>query len=112
LNERLRGPNSLAAPYTFDIRGGGLFWGVEFDFESPEARKVDMKGKAFAMEVQARALENNMVIMGFTGGASIEGNKGNHVMLSPAYNITKEEVEKIVDVLVQSIEQVLQENFV
>ncbi|THU92737.1 hypothetical protein K435DRAFT_671560 [Dendrothele bispora CBS 962.96] len=107
LTERLKGPNALAAPYTFDIRGGGLFWGVEFDFESPDVRKVDMKGKAFAMEVQARTLENNMVIMGFTGGSNLEGTKGNHVMLAPAYNVTKEEVEKIVDVLVESIEQTL-----
>ncbi|THU90840.1 PLP-dependent transferase [Dendrothele bispora CBS 962.96] len=112
LNERLRGANALAAPYTFDIRGGGLFWGVEFDFDSPGAKKVDMKGKGFAMEVQACALENNMVIMGFTGACSMEAGKGNHVMLAPAYNITQEEVEKIVDVLVKSIEQVLKENFV
>ncbi|THV00752.1 PLP-dependent transferase [Dendrothele bispora CBS 962.96] len=111
LNERLRGPNALAAPYTFDIRGGGLLCGIEFDFDSP-ARKVDLKGKAFAMEVQARALENNLIIMGMVGGANLEGNKGDHLLLSPAYNITKEEVEKLVDILVGSIEQVLKENFV
>ena len=50
------------------------------------------------------------IIMGFTGGANIEGTKGNHNMLSPAYNVTKEEVEKIVDVFVKSIEEVLAAN--
>jgi adenosylmethionine-8-amino-7-oxononanoate aminotransferase len=112
LNERLRGPNALAAPYTFDIRGGGMFWGIEFDFDSPDARKVDLKGKAFAMEVQARALENNLIVMGMTGGSNLEGNKGDHILLCPAYNTTKEEVEKIVDIFVESTEQVLTESFV
>ncbi|KAF5336717.1 hypothetical protein D9758_015080 [Tetrapyrgos nigripes] len=112
LNERLRGPNALAAPYTFDVRGGGLFWGIEFDFTSPDARKVDLKGKAFAMEVQARALEKSLIIMGMTGGSNLAGDRGDHLMLCPAYNITKEEVEKIVDIFVASVEEVLQANFV
>ena len=33
LKERLWGPNAFAAPYTFDIRGAGCWWGIEFDFE-------------------------------------------------------------------------------
>ena len=64
----------------------------------PEAAAKGYAGKTFAIDVQARALENGLIIMGFTGGANIEGTKGNHNMLSPAYNVTKEEVEKIVDV--------------
>ena len=54
-----------------------------------------------------RALQNGMVIMGFTGGASLDGKKGNHCMLSPAYNVTDQEVENIVDVFVKSVEEVL-----
>ncbi|KAF9269422.1 PLP-dependent transferase [Marasmius fiardii PR-910] len=107
LRSRLQGENSMAKAYTFDIRGGGLFWGIEFDFDTPEAAGVDLKGKGFAMLVQARALEKGMVIMGFTGGSNLEGNKGSHILLSPAYNVTKEEIEKIVDVLVETIEEVI-----
>lgn len=62
----------MAAPYTFDIRGGGLFWGIEFDFP-PE---IEPAFKTFAMLVQARALKLDLIIMGFTGGANLEGNKG------------------------------------
>ncbi|KAL0068120.1 hypothetical protein AAF712_004780 [Marasmius tenuissimus] len=108
LRERLQGANSPAKPYVFNIRGGGLFWGIEFDFDTPEAKKaVDLKGEGFAMLVQALALEKGLVIMGFSGGSNLEGNKGSHVLLSPAYNVTKGEVEKIVDLLVGSIEEVL-----
>lgn len=112
LHQRLRGPNSLSRPYVYDIRGGGLFWGIEFDFEVPDAAKVDLKGQKFAIVAQARMLQNGLIIMGFVGGANIEGTKGNHLMLSPAYNVTKDEIEKIVDVFVNSVEQVLRESFV
>lgn len=43
---------------------------VEYDFEIPsavEARKVDLKGKPFAMVVQAKCMEKGLMIMGMTG---------------------------------------------
>ena len=109
LRERLTGPNALAAPFTFDIRGGGAFWAVEFDFEGPLATKVDFKSEAFAMRVQARSLENGLIVMGMTNGANVESTKGDHIIFAPAYNITREEVEKIVDIFVASTESVLRE---
>ena len=78
-----------------------------FGFEGEEAREKEYEGKTFAMEVQARA-QNGLVIMDFTGGASLDGKKENHCMLSPAYNVTDQEVENIVDVFVKSVEEVLE----
>lgn len=112
LRSRLQSKNAIAAPYTFDIRGGGLFWGIEFDFTSPEAAKLDFKGQSFGMLVQECCFNNGLVILGMTGGANIEGTQGDHAILSPAYTVTKEEVEKIVDLFVQSVEEVLKEHFV
>ena len=83
---------------------------IDFDFEGEEVTGKGYEGKTFAMEVQARALQNGMVIMGFTGGASLDGKKGNHCMLSPAYNVTDQEVENIVDVFVKSVEEVMEAN--
>jgi E3 ubiquitin-protein ligase TRIP12 len=62
LRERLQGPNSPAAPYTFDIRGGGGFWGVEFDFAGEKAAKFGFKPAQFPMLVQARTLEKARAI--------------------------------------------------
>lgn len=109
LHERLEGPNSLAAPFTFDIRGGGSFWAVEFDFEGPKAAGIKLK-QPFAMEVQARAMDKGLVIMGFTGTANLEGTKGSHVILAPAYNITAKQIERIVDIFVEVVEKVLKES--
>jgi 4-aminobutyrate aminotransferase-like enzyme len=88
LRSRLQSPNAIAAPYTFDIRGGGyvivldihlyandvhhsLFWGIEFDFTSSEAAQLDFRGKSFAMLVQERCFDNGLVILGMTGGANV-----------------------------------------
>jgi len=109
LQERFAGPNSLASPYTFDIRGGGGFWAVEFDFSD---KTVDFKGDSFAMLVQARALRNGLIVMGMVGGANLEGTKGDHIILAPAYNVTKGEIEKIVDIFVNSTEEILRESSV
>jgi E3 ubiquitin-protein ligase TRIP12 len=110
LRERLQSPNSLARPLVFDVRGGGSLWAVEFDLTGPEGRRLDLKGQRLAMVVQARCLENGLIVMGMTGGANIEGIEGDHIIISPAYNITLEEVERVVDIFVDSLEQVLKES--
>lgn len=88
-----------------------MFWGIEFDFTSPEASKLDFKGQQFAMLVQARCLENGLIIMGFTGGANLEGTQGNHFLLAPPYNVTRKEVDEIVKIFVLSVEEVLRESY-
>ncbi|KAK0239028.1 pyridoxal phosphate-dependent transferase [Armillaria nabsnona] len=110
LKERLQGPNALAAPFIFDIRGGGGFWGIELDFTSPEAASYNIKGKPVGILVQERAFEKGLIVMGLTGGAVWDGIDGNHIMLSPAYNVTTEEIDKIVDILGDSIDEILQEH--
>ena len=101
LRERLLSPNSLARPFIFDIRGGGSFWAVEFDFAGSESRKE------FAMVVQARCLENGLIVMGMPAGANLKETEGGHIIFAPAYNITITEVEKVVNLFVSSVEQVV-----
>jgi E3 ubiquitin-protein ligase TRIP12 len=109
LRERLQRPGALAQPFTFDVRGGGSFWAVEFDFTGPEGKRVDFKGQQFAMVVQARCLEKGLIVMGMTGGANIKGTEGDHIIFAPAYNIRRKEVERVVDIFVESLEEVLSE---
>ncbi|KIY45666.1 PLP-dependent transferase [Fistulina hepatica ATCC 64428] len=95
LRERLLAPGSVAAPYVFDIRGNGGFWAIEFD-------RSDL-----AMPMQRCAFEKGLIIMGMTGGSSIDGKIGSHLILAPAYIATKDDIEKIVDLTVRSIEEVI-----
>ena len=112
LRERLLSPNCIAAPYVFDIRGAGCWWGIEFDFDGPECRKVDLKVRTFAIAVQQHALDKGLIIMGMSGTATLDGSKGDAILLSPAYNISKEQVEAIVDGFVATVEDVLRDSFV
>ena len=109
LQDGLTSPNALAAPFVFDIRGGGGFWGIEFDFTGPEASSLNTGGKQFGGLVQAKALQNGLVLIGMSGGANVEGTSGDHLILAPPYNITSSQVEEIVKILVQSVEEVLRE---
>ncbi|VDB99883.1 unnamed protein product [Peniophora sp. CBMAI 1063] len=109
LEKRLK--ESKAAPFVFDVRGGGAFWGVEFDFDCPEGKGYKFN-QPFAMAAQARALQNDLIIIGMTGGARLDNTKGDTSIFAPAYNVTREQVEKIVDVYVKSVEEVLAESAV
>jgi hypothetical protein len=88
LKARPQASHSLSTPFTFNIRGG--FWGIEVDSDGPEAMTLDFKRQQFAMLVQV----DGLVIMGMTGGANLQGTKGD-VILSSAYNVTVQEVEKM-----------------
>ncbi|TFY68826.1 hypothetical protein EVJ58_g785 [Rhodofomes roseus] len=80
LRERLQSPNAFAAP-------------------------IDFKGKSFGALTQTRCMEKGLIIMGMSGGANVEGTAGDHLMLSPAYNVTPEQVKKIADIFVEAIEE-------
>ncbi|KDQ13648.1 hypothetical protein BOTBODRAFT_33353 [Botryobasidium botryosum FD-172 SS1] len=96
LHTKLAAP-SPAAPYVADIRGGGLFWAVEFDSPTGEP--------GFGPLIQEIAFRNGLIIMGMGGGAAVDGSKGEHVILAPAYNVTEEEVDLIADLFVKSVEE-------
>jgi E3 ubiquitin-protein ligase TRIP12 len=109
LHEGLRGHGALAAPFVFDIRGGGGFWVVEFDFGG--ASGLNLEGKNFAMLVESRTFENGVIVMGMNGGANLEGTKGDHIIFAPPFNVTSEEIEKIAAISIRSVEEVLGEYF-
>ena len=90
----------------FVVRGGGGFWAVEFDFSGVNSVVMDFKGQLFAMLVQARELANSLIVMRIVGCADLqlEGTKGGHIILAQVYNVTKEEIEKIVNIFVNNVE--------
>jgi adenosylmethionine-8-amino-7-oxononanoate aminotransferase len=106
LQERLTGPNAIAAPYIFDIRGGGCFWGIEFQFSEEQEAKW-FANQRCGGRVQAACMNNGLVIIGMSGG--IDGKKGDFAMLAPAYNMTDTEISELVNRFVQSVEEVLKE---
>jgi adenosylmethionine-8-amino-7-oxononanoate aminotransferase len=77
-----------------DIRGRGLMVGIELvkDRETKEPFDPSVK---FALQVNREALARNMIIESSSG--CNRGQSGDALVISPAFVITKEEVDKIVD---------------
>ncbi len=90
-------------PHVGDIRGRGLLWAVELVADRETAAPFDPKLKISArigVEAKARGL------LVYPGSGTIDGWRGDHVLLAPAYSIGQEDLDKIVDVLAASIEAV------
>ena len=84
-------------PYVGDIRGRGLFWGVEF-VQDKSTKEHFPPSLGIGARVQDTALKPEYSISLFTNTGTIDGKAGDHIFLSPPYNVTKEEIDVIVDV--------------
>ncbi|KAL4915538.1 pyridoxal phosphate-dependent transferase [Aspergillus aurantiobrunneus] len=101
LEDRLRVTLS-GNPYVGDIRGKGLFWGIEFvrDKATKEPFSTDA---AVAFRIQETGLKPEYGISLYAASGTVDGTRGDHVILAPAYNVTKEEI----DIIVKTTAQVL-----
>jgi len=92
-------------PNVGDIRGRGLFWGLEFVKDKDTKEPFDPK-LAVAQKVHDLAISApyNMTIYPGTGTA--DGAAGDHVILAPSYLVTKEEIDHMVQVFTAVVKQV------
>ena len=94
LEKKLSGLKTVK--YVGDVRGGGLFWGIEFvrDTETKESFKPEVQ---FGSKVQKAAFDRGVAI--YPGAATVDGTRGDHVLLAPSYTVNEMELEKIVAVV-------------
>ncbi|KAH8815787.1 pyridoxal phosphate-dependent transferase [Xylogone sp. PMI_703] len=84
-------------PNVGDIRGRGLFWGIEFVRDKETKTPFDAK-LAVASRVQKLAFSDPYNMTMYPGTGSADGVAGDHVILAPAYTVTREEIERIAQV--------------
>ena len=89
-----------------DIRGRGLFWGIEFVRDRSTKEPFDPKLQV-GLRVQSKAFELGVAI--YPGFATVDGVKGDHVLLAPAYTVSIEELEVIVKTVMQAYDAVQEE---
>ena len=87
-----------------DIRGRGLFVGVELVQDRASKSTFDPAKKLHA-RIKARAFANGLLC--YPMGGTIDGLRGDHVLLAPPYIVSQAEVLALVQRLATSIDEAL-----
>lgn len=93
--------------YVGDIRGRGLFWGVEFVEHKADKTSFD-RSVGFGLRVQQAAFDLGVAV--YPGAATVDGHRGDHVLIARPYTVTEAELKEIVRVLRQAYD--LQETYI
>jgi adenosylmethionine-8-amino-7-oxononanoate aminotransferase len=88
-------------PHVGDIRGRGLFRGVELVEDRASKRPFDPAARLHA-RIKAEAMRRGL--MTYPMGGTIDGVRGDHVLLAPPFVATREELDEIVARLAGAIE--------
>ncbi len=90
-------------PHVGDIRGRGLFLGLELvdDRATKAAPDPDRKLPA---RIKAAAFDAGLIC--YPGGGTIDGKHGAHVLLAPPFILTEDQAEELVDKLARAFSTV------
>ncbi|WBW72465.1 aminotransferase class-III [Schizosaccharomyces osmophilus] len=91
-------------PHVGDIRGRGVFWGLEFVKDKKSKQWFDPKYKVGAL-ISKVGIKNGAFLN--PGAGTYDGVHGDHIMVAPPYIITKEEVDTLISILAKSIDEAI-----
>ncbi|WP_375175481.1 aspartate aminotransferase family protein [Pseudooceanicola sp.] len=91
-------------PNVGDIRGKGMFRGLEFVAERESKAPFD-PGRRVAARLKAAAMENGLICYPMNG--TIDGQQGDHVLLAPPFVSTRDQIDELVGKLSASLAAVL-----
>ncbi len=89
-----------------DVRGLGLFAGVEFVKDRATKEPFDPKMKMNAL-IGNRAFAKGLI--SYPGGGGADGIRGDHILLAPPFIITEEQIDALVGILDESIGEITKE---
>src|SRR6201999_4005620 len=81
-------------PHVGDVRGRGLLLAVEVVADR-ESRSSFNPGLRLSGRVKAAALARGLLV--YPGSGTVDGHRGDHVLLAPPYNVTDTELDVIVE---------------
>lgn len=91
-------------PNVGDIRGRGLLRGVELVADRDSKAPFD-QGRKIHARVKAEAMEEGLIC--YPMGGTIDGQRGDHVLLAPPFVINNEEIDELVAKLSLAIKRAL-----
>ena len=92
-----------AHPHVGDIRGRGLFWGVELVAERANKRWFDPARKTHA-RLKTDAMARGILV--YPMGGTVDGRCGDHVLLAPPFICSEAEIDFLVARLAESVDAV------
>lgn len=87
-------------PHVGDVRGRGLFWGVEIVRDRQSKAPFDPSLRVHA-QIKAAAMAQGLCV--YPMGGTLDGKLGDHVLLAPAFIVTEAQLQAIVDRLAHAI---------
>jgi adenosylmethionine-8-amino-7-oxononanoate aminotransferase len=87
-------------PHVGDIRGRGLFIGIEFVRDRDSKEPFD-PGEKLNQRVQRAAMERGLLV--YPMGGTIDGRRGDHVLLAPPFILEDAAMEEIAGTLAAAI---------
>ena len=87
-----------------DVRGRGLFWAIELVADRASRTSFDPALK-LNQKIKAEAFANGLGC--YPGGGTVDGVRGDHVLLAPPYIASADEIDLIVDKLGTAVDNVL-----
>lgn len=91
-------------PNIGDVRGRGLFVGVEFVQDRASKAALDPAQKTHA-RLKTQAMQNGLLM--YPMGGTIDGVQGDHVLLAPPFICTDTDISEIVARFARTVSQVL-----
>ncbi|EPE08346.1 aminotransferase class III [Ophiostoma piceae UAMH 11346] len=85
-----------AHPNVGDIRGRGFFWGIELVQHKASAQPFPA-AEHVSMEIAELGITQPYSVAVYPGSGTVNGTAGDHIILSPPYNTTRDEIHIIVD---------------
>jgi len=79
-------------PNVGDIRGRGLFWGLEF-VQDKATKEPFEPSVGVAIGVHEMGLRHGIHL--YPGTGTVDGRRGDHVLLGPAYNISEDDIRYV-----------------
>ncbi len=93
-------------PHVADIRGRGLFWSVELVADRAHHLPFD---PALKLNARIKVAAERHGLLCYPGGGTIDGSRGDHVLLAPPYIVTETELESIAGRLRLAIDDAVRE---
>ena len=93
-------------PHVGDVRGRGLFRGIELVADRGTKEPFDPDRRLFA-RIKRHAMDRGLIC--YPGGGTADGRRGDHVLLAPPFILEEAQVEEIVDKLGTAIDAAIDE---